>query len=59
MVVSFVATSVAVAIAISMATTATVMTDSLQLGRVGVAYFYNLAEEMQIRPPIWQSRVVR
>ena len=48
MVVSFVATSVAVAIAISMATTATVMTDSLQLGRVGVAYFYNLAEEMQI-----------
>ena len=46
MVVAFVATSVAVAIAISMATSATMMTNSLQLGRVGVAYFYNLADEI-------------
>ena len=43
-----IAAFVATVAAVAAATAAAVMTDSLQLGRVGIAYFCNLADKVQV-----------
>ena len=48
MVIAFVATSVAVAITMSVATTATVMTDSLQFLWIDISHLYYLAYKVQV-----------